>query len=321
MGHPKFSIEPQMYLEGIPQFVPDEKYVAAFGLQWIEHQFTQLDSYTGLSITRDRFIRMLGPIHAQLVNKTVLEAGCGAGRFTELLLENKIHLTAIDLSAAVLANKKNNGENSSLRLVRGSITELPFHDEEFDIVFCPGVVQHTPNPKKSILELYRNTKPGGWLVFDQYRFNLSTFLRTSWVLRILLKRLSPKLGLKATDALVKFWLPVHRKVSGKRFLEVILFRFSPITAHYTSYPTMSEQNQVEWARLNTHDNLCDFHKHPTTYRRLEKSLGNMGAINLYLNIMPYTIEVRCQKPYMDPKKNVVSKNIVIRSRGSKIQSG
>jgi 2-polyprenyl-3-methyl-5-hydroxy-6-metoxy-1,4-benzoquinol methylase len=321
MENPNFNRIPNSTNEGIPSFVEDEPYVSAFGIQWLKHAKTQLDSHTGLSITRDRLIRMFGPLYSDLDQKVILEAGCGAGRFTEILIENKSLITAIDLSIAVIANHENNGRKNNLRIARASITDLPFDKEQFDIVFCPGVVQHTPNPKKSIIELYKQVKPGGWLIFDQYRYNISSILKVTWVARLILKRLTPAHGLKVTDRLVKFWLPTHKRVAGYRLLEILLFRISPITSHYAGYPNLSESDQIEWARLNTHDNLTDFHKHYTTINRLKRNVSQLGAVNQFFCVMPYTIEVRCQKPFGDESRLNLSAPKTIKLRGPKVVSG
>ncbi len=321
MRHPEFNRSPSSEIEGIAQFVDEEKYVSAFGIQWIEHSKTQLDSHTGLTITRDRLTRMLGPLFLELDQKTILEAGCGAGRFTEILVEGDSLVTAVDLSVAVMANKSNNGSKSNLRIAQASIIDLPFDYEQFDIVFCPGVVQHTPNPQQSLTELYRHVKPGGWLVFDQYRYNLSTLLKTAWIVRLFLRRCSADSGLKITNRLVDFWLPVHRKLASNRFLEVLLFRVSPITSHYASYPELSEENQIAWARLNTHDNLTDFYKHFTTLRSLKGFLSHLGTINQEYCIMPYTVEVRCQKPLESTENPRTNRPVTRHMKGRKILSG
>ncbi len=321
MEFPKFNQTPTSNLEGVPSFVEEEKYVSAFGIQWLKHSTTQLDSHTGLTITKDRLLRMFGPLYKELENSNILEAGCGAGRFTEILIETGSLITAVDLSAAVASNQENNGRNVNLRIVRASITALPFDPEQFDIVFCPGVVQHTPNPSTTIIELYKNVKPGGWLIFDQYRYNLSSLLRSAWVVRLLLKRLSPERGLRATDWLVKVFLPAHKRIAGSRFLEILLFRFSPITSHYSGYPQMSDDDQVAWARLATHDNLTDFHKNHTSLAKLKRQLEALGAINLYFCIMPYTIEVRCQKPAMTQSQLDSEPAVVFRPERSTVVSG
>jgi len=74
-------------VRGIPRFVPSEDYAAAFGWQWKRFRRSQLDSYSGTTISRDRLTRCLGGSLEAVRGKAVLEAGCGAGRFTEILLE------------------------------------------------------------------------------------------------------------------------------------------------------------------------------------------------------------------------------------------
>ena len=102
MEFPKFNRIPTSNFEGVPSFVGDEQYVSAFGIQWLKHSTTQQDSHTGLTITKDRLVRMFGPLYKRLENLNVLEAGCGAGRFTEILIETGSLITAVDLSVAVV---------------------------------------------------------------------------------------------------------------------------------------------------------------------------------------------------------------------------
>jgi hypothetical protein len=59
--------------------------VSSFGFQWNSRRETQLNSYTGLSISRDRLFAVTG-WPADLTRQTILEAGSGAGRFTEILV-------------------------------------------------------------------------------------------------------------------------------------------------------------------------------------------------------------------------------------------
>src|SRR4030095_11219352 len=77
---------------GIPRFILAAHYADAFGLQWKRYRLTQLDSYSGTTITRDRIRRCLGErLWNDLADKQVLECGCGAGRFTEILLGRGAH--------------------------------------------------------------------------------------------------------------------------------------------------------------------------------------------------------------------------------------
>ena len=56
--------------------------------------------------------------------------------------------------------------DSPLADVRADICNLPFEDNEFDVIFCNHVLEHIPDDKKAMAELYRVMKPGGWGIFQ-----------------------------------------------------------------------------------------------------------------------------------------------------------
>src|SRR5262249_15717835 len=85
----KFSLR-----ENIPRFVGQNSYADAFGAQWKKYRLTQLDSFSGVPITEERLRRCLGEgLWANLRGRHVLECGCGAGRFTEILLKKGARVT------------------------------------------------------------------------------------------------------------------------------------------------------------------------------------------------------------------------------------
>ncbi|WP_282786906.1 class I SAM-dependent methyltransferase [Flavobacterium croceum] len=55
---------------------------------------------------------------------------------------------------------------SPLADVKADICNLPFQDNEFDIIFCNHVLEHIPNDTKAMQELYRVMKTGGWGIFQ-----------------------------------------------------------------------------------------------------------------------------------------------------------
>lgn len=139
---------------GIPRFVGGNTYADAFGEQWIRFPKTQLDSYTGLPISRSRLRRCLGEdLWAKLPGCRILECGCGAGRFTEVLLAEGANVVSVDLSEAVEANAANCGLNRSHAIAQADIENLPFRPQSFDAVLCLGVLQHTPDPEESLASL------------------------------------------------------------------------------------------------------------------------------------------------------------------------
>ncbi|MBK7966361.1 MAG: class I SAM-dependent methyltransferase [Bacteroidetes bacterium] len=142
----------------IPRFVESNNYASAFGLQWKTFTKTQLDSQVGLPVTKDRVERCLGHPLNNLKDKSLLEVGCGAGRFTELLVDAGAYVHAVDLSIAVEANLENIGKKLNYKIAQASVYDLPFPDNSFDIVFCLGVIQHTPDPEKTIDALWSQSK-------------------------------------------------------------------------------------------------------------------------------------------------------------------
>lgn len=280
----------------MPRFVGKSSYADAFGAQWLRYADTQLDSATGLPITRTRATRLFGDLWSSLEGQLLLECGAGAGRFTELLLEQGADVTAVDLSAAIDANYTHFSGRAGYRAAQASILDLPFAPRQFDVVVCPGVVQHTPHPEWTIAALYEQVRPGGWLVFDHYRYNASTFTRTHWVFRARLRRLPADEGMRATERLVDRLLPIHKAASRFRPVELVLNRLSPITTHYRGYPDMNDELQREWALLNTHDNLTDYYKHHRTPKQIRTLLELLGAEIHIVRKMPYTVEVVAQRP-------------------------
>src|SRR5438105_563012 len=62
---------------GLARFVESDGYAASFGLQWQIHARDQLDSATGVSLSRDRLFRGTGWPH-RMQGESILEAGCGS---------------------------------------------------------------------------------------------------------------------------------------------------------------------------------------------------------------------------------------------------
>lgn len=56
--------------------------------------------------------------------------------------------------------------NSPLADVKADICNLPFEDNSFDVILCNHVLEHIPDDRKAMQELYRIMKPGGWGIFQ-----------------------------------------------------------------------------------------------------------------------------------------------------------
>jgi 2-polyprenyl-3-methyl-5-hydroxy-6-metoxy-1,4-benzoquinol methylase len=281
---------------GIPRFVAPSSYADHFGEQWKRYPRTQLDSYTGHPITRDRMRRCFGePLWSDLVGRDVLECGCGAGRFTEVLLDRGARVTSIDLSDAVEANVANFPLGPAHRVAQADILALPFAPGGFDVVVCLGVIQHTPDPELTIERLRQQVRPGGWLIIDHYTYELGWYTKSAPLFRMVLKRLPRRVSMRFTERLVDLALPLHKRVARSR-LRSIVSRLSPVLTHYVTYPDLDDALQREWALLDTHDSLTDYFKHFRTRGQVLQQLQNLGLQDIWCEYGGNGVEARARVP-------------------------
>jgi SAM-dependent methyltransferase len=283
-------------VSGIPRFVPATTYADHFGEQWKRYRLTQLDSYTGNPISRDRLRRCFGErLWNSLDGLDVLESGCGAGRFTEVLRDRCARVTSIDLSEAVDANIENFPLGPKHRLAQADIVALPFEKRQFDVVACIGVIQHTPSPELTIQRLYEHVRPGGTLIIDHYTYEIGWYTKTAPIFRAILKRLPTDVSMRFTERMVDLVLPVHKRVSGSR-LRSLVYRLSPVLTHYQTYPELNDELQRQWALLDTHDSLTDYFKHFRTRGQVRRLLEEMGLEEIWCEYGGNGVEARGRRP-------------------------
>jgi SAM-dependent methyltransferase len=233
---------------------------------------------------------------AELDGKQVLECGCGAGRFTEVLLGQRAHVVSIDLSEAVDSNQANFPQNATHRIAQADTLKLPFAGQQFDVVFCLGVIQHTRNPEETIACLYDHVKPGGSLVIDHYTHNLSWYTKSAPILRRVLRRLSPENGMKVTERLVNTFWPLHRMTRHFYPAHMLLSRISPVLSYDFAYRHLDDQLLREWALLDTHDSLTDWYKHFRTRGQIRRTLERLGLREIWCDYGGNGVEARGRRP-------------------------
>jgi SAM-dependent methyltransferase len=95
----------------------------------------------------------------------ILDAGCGEGFYVMLLDQlYGCQIVGLDNDPEILARaKKWLGEKANIQLLVGDVTRLPFADETFDKIILSEVLEHIPDDRKALSEMYRVLKPGGVL--------------------------------------------------------------------------------------------------------------------------------------------------------------
>lgn len=290
-------------INGIPRFVSSDNYAIAFGEQWMRYLKTQLDSHTGIPLSEERLARCMRGNLGKWKNGNVkiLEAGSGAGRFTEVLLKYGAEVHSLDYSSAVEANAKNNKESDYLTLVQADIRHMPFPKRYYDYVLCLGVLQHTPSPEESISKLWEMVKSGGALVIDHYRWGWGRCMPPPIgsavnLFRPVLLRLSVEKQFKAVKAITDLFFPVHWRFKDSRLMQKILARISPVHFYYPSLKLRDRQMYYEWALLDTHDATTDFYKHYRNENQIRRYLESLGALDIQVTVGGNGVEAFCRKP-------------------------
>jgi 2-polyprenyl-3-methyl-5-hydroxy-6-metoxy-1,4-benzoquinol methylase/uncharacterized protein YbaR (Trm112 family) len=263
---------------GIPRFVDFGNYAESFGFQWKKFSRVQLDSYNGTGFSEERFKSITSWNRDNLAGKLILDAGCGAGRFSEVVLKYGGRLTAIDLSEAVDALRENLSPAEPL-VCQASIYELPFRAGTFDYVYCIGVVQHTPDPEETIRALCKMVKPGGHIGLWIYEHDWKSYLGTlgfKYALRPVLRRLSRSRQFAISKTLVDLFFPIASILKSRGFFGKLIMRLLPVaSAHLQSVP-LSVEDFKTWVLLDTFDMYSPAYDKPQTYKKVSGLLAEEG---------------------------------------------
>lgn len=287
-------------VKGIPRFVPEDNYAQAFGKQWNRFPKTQLDSHTGLSLSEDRLARCMRGGLSDLRGQLVLEAGSGAGRFTELLLRHGAVVHSFDYSNAVEANAENNGRYPNLTLVQADIRKIPFPNASYDYVVCLGVLQHTPDPEQSIRVLWDMVKPGGALVIDHYRRKLRNYMPpplgvAGIVYRPIILKLPVEKQFPVVKKIFDFWFPIIWRFRESKAIQFLISRLSPVVMYYPHFGLCDKDMYYEWMLLDTHDAMTDTYKHRRSVGEMRRFLETLSS-DVVVTPGGNGVEAFCRKP-------------------------
>ncbi len=109
----------------------------------------------------------LGMIHE---SETVLDIGCGGGFdviFAATMVGSKGNVTGIDVTSEMLERSKKNVQETSIENVtlrQTTAEELPFPDNNFDVIISNGVFNLIPEKAKAFSEVFRVLKLSGRLM-------------------------------------------------------------------------------------------------------------------------------------------------------------
>lgn len=261
-------------LRFIPRFAPGKNYATSFGYEWKKYALTMYDSYTKTNISERRLFRDT-KWPRRLEGEVILEGGCGAGRYTEPAAATGAMLISLDYSAAVEVAYERNGQKENVFVVQGDIYQMPFKPNFFNRIFCFGVLQHTPDVEKAFFSLLKFLKPRGRLAIDVYRYD---WWRNIFVTRYWIRRWTKKMPHENLHQLVKSYIKfmwpltkiIHKLPYGTLINRGLLVR------EYRDLLPLNEEQLLEWAILDTFDNLAAQYDQPQSLRTVQKWFEKAG---------------------------------------------
>ena len=262
-------------VEDVPLFADSDKYVDTFSMEWDKHKQTQLDSVSGLTRADEMFFERTGFTKEEIKGKLILDAGCGIGRFTEVVKKYGGNIIGIDLSNSVYFAVNNVPDAT---IIQADIHNLPFKENSFDYVFSLGVIHHTSDTRKAFDCLARLVKIGGkmsvWVYSNQgWKFKVYNMVADFY--RIFTTRMPKNLLYMLSHLAIPLYY-IHR---------------IPILGLFTKlFLATSMESNPEWRVLDTFDWYSPKYQTKHTYNEVTNWFYSCGFNNVRQLKVPVSVQ-------------------------------
>lgn len=283
-------------VRSIPRFVASEEYAHSFGYQWTRFPTLQLDRHMRNDLSRERFFAT-SKWEGRLDGQRVLEAGCGMGRFTQIVLETGAEVFSFDLSNAVEANFENNGGSKRVHIFQASIYQIPLCRASFDKIFCMGVLQHCPDVRGAFLALVPFLRSGGEIVIDVYQRREGLFPPLKYWVRPWVTWLGPNRVHKLLSWTIPPAFETKKALCKIPWVGKPLGSLVPIgpISHKPKFDyTDEELKQVKI--LSALDMLSPAHDHPQTIETVQGWFVEAGLTDVHVGTGFNGINARGRRP-------------------------
>ena len=168
-----------------------------------------------------------------LVNKKVLDIGCGGGLLSEAMSQAGAHVTGLDANASLVQIAHDHAQSSGLAIDYIAATVEDFAENkaaEFDLVTCMELLEHVPDPASIFSACTKLLKPGGEIIVATLNRNLRSYASA-----ILAAEYMLKLVPRGTHEYAKFIRPSEiardLRQRGYQVIDISGMHYLPVIDH------------------------------------------------------------------------------------------
>jgi len=136
---------------------------------------------------RIKFI--LSKVKKSIKKKSILDVGCGGGLATEPLAKKGAEVIGIDENNNNLKQAKKHALEKSLKInyINTSFDNfIKNNKKKFDLILCLEVIEHVDNYKKTLEQITKIIKPGGFLILSTINRSLKSLIFAKYIAEYLL---------------------------------------------------------------------------------------------------------------------------------------
>ncbi len=153
--NPRFdSAELKQFYSSKDYYISDDPDVNASGYK---NYFAQCSP-----VLQNEYFQSLAHHNKKKGKVRYLDIGSGPGGIVQLASEAGWEATGLELSSWAV----NQGIQSGLRMIEGTLHEADFPDGSFDVISMFDVLEHLPKPVEYIREIHRILAPGGMVLAE-----------------------------------------------------------------------------------------------------------------------------------------------------------
>ena len=268
-------------VDGVARFTPRSSYADSFGFEWTRFSTEQLDRDDRRE-SEEALAEKTGLGPGDVAGKTVLDAGCGMGRFSDVLARWGARVVGADLTRAVDAAARNVPDRDAAAFVQADLRRLPFRPGSFDVVMSIGVLHHTPRTRTAFERLAPLVRPGGVLAVWVYSRTLQVALLGGELIRPITRRMGPERLLSVVETVTPRMWSLKQRMPGpsSRIVDAVL-------------PT-SNHPDPRWRALDTFDWYSPRYQWKHTYAEVERWFRSVGFVDI--RRLPVPVSVRGTAP-------------------------